>query len=339
MDQAISSKRRLWPRLLALFVVAVLVAAWLIRNATWPCGVLDRTSGCISSVTLDVEALGFDPGVADVFDARSFDVAPGAALALVSLGGKADEGVRSALALFDTKTGKVKHVLHNHLAASTYGPEPAIREAAFSPDGSLAAALQVTIENAEPAVRLVVYDVAGGSVRATLIDAVGSDETDGLDCTGMFDFNADGRLLQCGSRLFALADGSWTSLVKDDDYQFPIPAEFMGEWAPDGTDRDDLDLPSALLLQDVVDLWTFAPDSAGLIELQRSWARDRRWPIRPFYIADFWQMSGVAIWDAKARMLTRSFYSNQRYVALSWSRDAQHFGFIDDDLRLEIFTR
>ncbi|MGL4236985.1 WD40 repeat domain-containing protein [Tabrizicola sp.] len=320
------ARKHRWRLILAL--TAVFAVVWFIRAAMWPCGALDRTSGCVSSVMLDVEALGHDPSAAwaNLF---TFDLSPGGKTALVSMMDKPEAGQRSTLAVFDAKTGALLQLLYNEINGAFF------EEAALSPDATLAAASYRTGRDGT----LAIYRVADGSVIKTLKKTEGG-EPQRFHCQAMLAFSPDNTKLQCGSELFDIASGTASSLVEDNEYTFPLLAAFNGTFrstASDGTRIEPPDLNSPLNLFDAQVRVSFAPDSVGLLEVWLAYGENRGQ--RFFTPSVFRRMSAVGVWDGKTKELKRSFYANRRYVLTAWSRDSAYFGLITDDLRLEVFKR
>lgn len=317
--------RRWWLVGLALLVV-VAAAVWIVRAALWPCGALDRTSGCVSSVTLDVAALGLSP--ADTYvEARNLDLGPDAGVALVGLKTLKDGEWRVLLAVFDAGSGQPVRVL-----SETTGAEPWMGEIALSPDASLAAA--VISQGGSTA--LEVYRLADGS----LVRRLWEDASSGRDCVSMLDFGADGRMLQCYTLAHDLETGATESLVDDNgDFRFPILAAFsaMGTRAPDGTDVRLADLNAGLELFDSLQRAFFASDSQGLLSLRIAHGTNRGQ--RLYTPPGFRRMAAVTVWDGQTLEIQREFYANQRYRWAAWSQDAKLFGLLTSDLRLDIFTR
>lgn len=337
----ITPRRRGPTRWLAavLGLAIILAAVWFIRSAMWPCGALDRTSGCVSSVTLDVAALGFDTDRSKV-TGSAFDLSPGGKTALVGIVGKVGDDMRVVLALYESGTGAMLRVLLDKTETPVDGVFGAyISEAALSPDGALAAAASGWREGDAAFHMLAVYRVADGSVVKTLVSREQTKDASGFDCTAMLDFSAEGTKLQCSHTLYDIATGSETSLLRDGDLVFPMPADFPpGGLAPDGSRAGDLGLkPPIELVYDNFQSWHFAPDSNGLLSVARVSGSAVG---KPSYVpAVFRQRSAVILWDAKTKELRRSFYANHRFTQTAWSRDSAYFGLITEDLRLEVFRR
>jgi hypothetical protein len=332
-------KGRLARRLLAaLGVMAALTAVWLIRIETWPCGALDRTSGCVSSVKLDVAALGLDPETATL-TWNSFDLAAGGNTALVGIIGSTRDRARLVLAIFDTETGAVVRVLEDKTATSPEDYNVDIADAALSPDGLLAAATVSWREGDLSYDVLAVYSVTDGSLLKTLAKRVEVRDDEKFDCLGLLDFSADGAKLQCFERIYDLVDGGVTPLPKTDgQWNFPILADSVASGlAPDGTTFRSLDVDLPIDVYDGLAWPYFAPDSVGLLTVSVVWPRNIP---QQFYLpAVFRQNSAVILWNSKTKQAQRSFYSNRRYVLKAWSRDSAWFGFVTGDLRLEVFKR
>jgi hypothetical protein len=325
--------RRRWLRFGAFVLLVGFLIVWLIRAATWPCGPLDQNSGCVSSVKLDIAAVGLDPATAAV-GWLSFDLSPGGRLALVGMSGPVETGWRSVLALFDAKTGGLVRVLDEEDRPGGAEDDLIISGAALSPDGSLAAGLLYERRDGARLSKLVVYTVSDGRILRTLREG---DWT--FDCTSMLDFTNDNKQLQCGFELFDLANGTTTSVLKDQDVVYPVPADFPGDFAraPDGTRVDAFTFNPRLQLFDATDTFSFAPDSVGLLQTRRAHRPVRG--LRQFTPPVLRAMSAVALWDGKAAALDRSFQTNRWYVRSAWSRDSAFFGFVTGDLRLEVFAR
>ncbi len=349
MTETLDSPRialwRRWWLLTALAVAAILAAIWFIRAATWPCGALDRSSGCVSSVTLDVAALGYDPDVAWI-SWRGFDLSADGEIAVVPIWQNYSDSRRSTLALFNAETGAMLRILYDDTVSRSFPRgNTMIGEVALSPDGSLVAAATLTGSSGDEIGTLSVYDTTDGGLSKTLK----LPEEEFLGCNGRLDFSTDGTKLQCGDDLHDLATGTVSSLLRNGEVVYPVPADefFMqNATAPDGTRIDMWDVGSPVRAvfrnhenpPEASAGWAvFAPDSAGLLEV---WVVDRDTFRYPFYVpAVFRVMSGVAIWDGKTRQLQGSFYSNRRYRFSAWSRGSTYFGFVSDDFQLEVFRR
>jgi hypothetical protein len=326
--------RRRWLRFGAVVLFVGFLIAWLIRAATWPCGMLDQSSGCVSSVKLDIAAAGLDPATAQP-GWLSFDLAPGGRTALVGMSGPVETGWRSVLALFDAKTGSLVRVLYSADDPQGSADDLPLWEAALSPDGSLAAGVIRARQDGRPMSTLQVFSVADGRLMTTLFQ---TDEAS--DCKTMLDFSADNKRLQCGFGIFDLSDGTQTSIIQGDTILFPMLADFatMYPRAPDGTQIGYAEALSMLELFDSLgETFSYAPDSKGLLQVARAYRENRG---QRFYTpAVFRRLSVVGVWDGKTKTLLRSFYVNQRYVMTAWSRDSAFFGFVTGDLRLEVFAR
>jgi hypothetical protein len=324
--------RRIWPWLIGALVLAG-AGAWGIRSAMWPCGALDGSSGCVSRVQLDVAAVGLDPATARV-DWRAFDLGSGAKVALVGLHGPGGIGFRGTLALFDPQTGALIRLLNATETNNDDLDYPSTSEAAISPDGTQVAVGLYDWDAEEVSMTLQVFNVADGSVVATLPPNFGN----GRDCLSMLDFSPDGTKLQCGFAVHDLVTGEVTSALGPDDMMLPMYAEFVpGDRAPDGTVVRTSDLPSQSSIFDASAGIVFAPDSVGMLEVWRAFhtARGQRWwTPEPFR---YW--SGVGVWDGQTKTLLRRFYANDRYMAEAWARDGSHFGFVSEDLYLTVFAR
>ncbi|MGL4236984.1 hypothetical protein [Tabrizicola sp.] len=325
-----------------LGLIAIVAAIWFIRAEMWPCGALDRTSGCVSGVRLDVAAAGLDPDTAEA-DWWAFDLSPSGDTALVGIWDKANGAEpRSVLALYDTATGAVLRVLHDTSDYQSSGEYRLTQEAALSPDGSLAAAITDTVQGDELVSELIIYDTADGRVLKTITRDKDDYEYRAAHCNAMLDFSADGTKIQCGYKVFDIATGNASSVRRSDDSViYPVFADesLMQPIAPDGTEfLSKQDKQSfALNFNGMLDLYYFAPDSVGLLGVQIPHDKNSG---KRFYIPSiFRQMSAVEIWDGKAKELQRSFYSNRLYIRTAWSRDSAYFGFVTDDLRLEVFKR
>jgi hypothetical protein len=103
-DRSTTQPRRRWVFPLILVLLVGAATAWGVRSATWPCGALDRTSGCVQRVALDLAAVGLDAATARP-EWLSFDLGAEGRVALVSAAGPGGEGWRGVLALFDAETG------------------------------------------------------------------------------------------------------------------------------------------------------------------------------------------------------------------------------------------
>ncbi len=330
--------RRRWriPALLAL--VAVLTAVWFIRAEMWPCGALDKTSGCVSSVVLDVAAVGIDPS-ATYIPWGSFDLSSGGKLALVGLRAPLDErgGVRTVLATFDAEAGAPLQVLHDSSGNIYTGSHSYIDEvAALSRDASLVAARIVTQE-VDGALHsaLNIYRLSDGRLISVL-------RGDNYNCNDMLDFGSDGERLQCGRWIFDVESGAGEQIADaDGNFRRPMLADSSGSVyeaiAPDTTRIKLSELESATDSADTSGRLVFAPDSTGLLEVQNSYSR--RGVRRFFPPGVFHQMSAVSVWHGKTKTLQRSFFSNRRYIRTAWSRDSAYFGFVSNDLQLEVFKR
>ena len=150
--------------MLALLLGAA--TAFYVRANTWPCGRFDRSSGCVRSVKLDVEAVGLEPRTTSI-NYRSFDLGPTAAVALVDLQGLDLQGLdlrerryrgdeppyyRTVVALFSSKSGEPIRVLRDLSGSRVSGSYnqnegTGSGELALSPDGSLAASLAWARDN------------------------------------------------------------------------------------------------------------------------------------------------------------------------------------------------
>lgn len=327
-----STRRRWWLVVLAVGVV-IAVGATALRAALWPCGAFDRTSGCVSSVALDVASLGLDPDKTLV-ETDAIDLGPDAQVALVGLTTPTDSGLRVVLALFDARTGQPIRSLADGSSARF---ELWIGEVALSSDGALAAAVIASQGKAGLQSALSVFRVADGTLVRTLWTS-----TEGMldDCVGRLDFSPDGRQLQCSSSVYDLETGASASMIgADGRYVFPVYAgqSGIGAEAQDGTYARLSVMKQTLALKDSTLKAVFAADSTGLVSLRRA-ARENRG--QPLYAPPiFRRLSVVTLWDGKTMQIQREFYANQRYRSIAWSQDAKLFGLATADLRLDIFSR
>jgi hypothetical protein len=316
-----------------VFVVAALAAIVSVRMAMWPCGGLDRVSGCISRVALDMAELGLDPATARV-DWNAFDLGPGAGQALVGISGPGGAGWRGVLALFDARTGALIRVVADAELADADLDQPFVSEAAFSGDGTMIAAGFFDWEASEVSMALKVFALAEGAMTSELP----MDFSNGRECQTMLDFSPDGMRLQCGGTVYDLATLQATSAYDADGMMLPMYAEFPpGERAPDGTVVRSIDLPTRTTIFDGDAGMYFAPDSVGLLEVWRAYRENRgqRW----WTPAPFRELAAVGVWDGQTVTLQRRFYANERYLATAWARDGGHFGFVSEDFHLSVFQR
>ncbi|MFN4204145.1 MAG: hypothetical protein ACK4GM_13925 [Tabrizicola sp.] len=323
---------RQWWQALALLAVAA-VGAWGARAALWPCGALDRSSGCIASVTLDVGGLGLPPGETSV-DFRGMDLGPEASMALVALKAQTDAGRKVLLALFDARTGQPIRALAE---ASGADLKLGFGEIALSSDGTLAAAVVPSPGEAGLKTALNVYRVADGGLVRTLWE-VPADEKAG--CVSALDFSPDGRKLQCGTSAYDLETGVPESLIDaTGNFRYPVFAAFsaLGADAPDGTTVSPSDLNAALDLFDSTQSAFFAADSRGLLSLRTAHYQNRGQ--RLYTPPVFRRMAAVTLWDGKTLKIQREFHANRRYDWAAWSQDATMFGLLTEDLRLDVFSR
>ena len=281
MKGSVVAKRMGLALVLALFLGAA--TAFYVRANTWPCGRFDRSSGCVSSVKLDVEAVGLEPRTTSI-NYRSFDLGPTAAVALVGLTGVGLTGVgltgveltgeainpgdeplyyRTVVALFSSETGEPLRVLRDLSGSRVSGSYiqnegTGSGELALSPDGTLAASLAWARDGGGNLTEnsLIVQRTSDGGLVRTVYDGAGAERI--YDCTTMLEFSPDNQFLQCGSRLINLETGEATDLAVDGYYQFPLYADFAaGEaaTAPDGTRVDDslsdLFLPNTLTPEEI----------------------------------------------------------------------------------------
>jgi hypothetical protein len=298
----------------------------------WPCGVLDRHSGCVSRVQLDVAAVGLHAATAKV-SYLSFDLGPDAKVALVAIAGPQDGVGRGVLGLFDAQSGALIRILYENDHGRSDLDKPVAGEVAFSPDGSHAAAVVYDWAATRANISLVVYNTGDGAVVHTLENGLAD-----FDCSMELDFSPDGQKLQCGNTVYDLTTYELSSLVRG-NMVLPMYADFASSrpQAPDGTKISVRDLPSLTEIFDARATLSFAPDSVGLLEVWRAHPENRgqRW----WTPSVFRYLSGVGVWDGKTQSLLRRFYANERYRAQAWARDGSHFGFVSDDLNLTVFVR
>lgn len=324
-------------------------AAWFIRAESWPCGYLDKTSGCVASATLNVSALGLEPDATKV-NYASFDVGPDAKVALIGLTGPSGDRYRSVLATFDTKTGEPIRVLRDLRGGKLEDKESTrsgFDNIALSADGALAASWAWgNKDTADYEFKLLVQNTSDGSVAKVVYD-VKSGHSD--FCGLVLDFTPDNKKLQCSSKVIDLATGDEISLSKDGKYVYPFYGDFSAGFAiaPDGTEvRYDtlrriggnrITLSSPVGLVDSVQNYAFSPDSKYFLESYRAHRENRG--ARLYTPPMFRKLSAIAVWNADTRKLERSFYTNVRYWQIAWSRDGTHFGVVNRDLTLQMFKR
>lgn len=219
-----------------------------------------------------------------------------------------------------------------------------MREVALSKDGSLVASYAIG-ENENS---LIVQRTNDGSLVKTIYAMYGENASYKFDCTAMLDFSPDNKALQCGSTLYQLDSNKKKSLVDNNGkYIFPFFADFSAgsnAFAPDGTSIDyrKLYIPgfkpkvikSPFNLFDSMEQMEFSPDSKHFIQAQVAYykARGQRFFTPP----PFRKLSAVAIWNRNGQ-LQQTFFTNNRYREIAWSRDSKYFALINNDLSLQIF--
>lgn len=346
-------KKRILLNTLSLLFTSLGIA-WYVRANTWVCGRFDFTSGCASSVKLQIDKLSLERDSIDI-NYRSFDLSSGAKFALVGL-----KGVRSqkdvngqinkrhyaVLALFNTQDGSLIRVLRELkgelLSVSEDGSVNTF-EVALSRDGSLVASYAIG-ENENS---LIVQRTNDSSLVKTIYDLHGKNGNYVYHCTTMLDFSPDNKALQCGSTLTLLDSNKQKSLSVNGEYVFPFFADFSAgshATAPDGASIDykELSIPGSKLkviespldLFDSMEQMVFSPDGKHFIQAQVAYheARGERFFTPP----PFRRLSGVAIWNRNGQ-LKRTFFTNNRYREIAWSRDSKYFALINKDLSLQIF--
>jgi hypothetical protein len=324
-------------------------AAWFIRGESWPCGYLDKTSGCVSSTALNVSALGLDPTGTKV-DYTAFDIGPDAKVALIGFTGPSEDRYRSVLATFDTRTGEPIRVLRDMRGGKLEDKESTrsgFDHIALSADGSLAASWGWgNRDTADYEFKLLVQNTSDGSIARVVYDLKRDQRA---FCSGVFDFTPDNRKLQCGSTVIDLATGEEASLSKDGNYVYPAYGDFSAGMAiaADGTEvrydtlrrlgGDRIALKSPLRLVDSVQDYAFSPDSKHFLESYRAHRENRG--ARLYTPPVFRKLSAIAVWNADTRKLERSFFTNARYWRVAWSRDGAYFGMVNRDMTLQMFRR
>ncbi|MDB9527875.1 hypothetical protein PN498_17905 [Oscillatoria sp. CS-180] len=325
-----------------------------LRMMYWPCGRWETESGCVASVRLQTQALGFEEDTVQV-NFRSFDLSTGADTVLVGLGGVRQDSsgqnrYYAVLALFDARNGtlirEIRAIKGNVRAVWQDGDDTGARtvEIALSPDGQLAASYGM----GEGENRLLVQQTSDGQIVKEFPRGDPDDENLVNNCISQLDFTADSRSLQCGSVLYDLDNRNYTSLSDSNgNYKFPRAADFHGgryALAPDGTrfDRDGIVQPSGAqfplesdlkVLDDVGNL-AFSPNSQLVLEV-----RSNRYSARGFrrlIPSPFRRLSGIAVWNREAE-LQHLFFANQRYDEVAWSRDSEFFALLSQNLTLQTF--
>lgn len=349
-------KNRILLSVLGLLAVSLGVA-WYVRANSWPCGRFDSTSGCVSSIKLQVDTLDFEDGNIWLDQFSSLDLSSGAEVALVGLRGNRQEQdtegktynrLYAIAALFNTRNGKLIRVLRELKGSPNYETIPVddivlTQDMALSPDGSLAASYGIG-ENENS---LIVQRTADGSKVKTILEYEGSTRRRG--CHSMLDFSQNNQVLQCRGILYWLdSDQSKRLVDKDGQYIYPFIADYTSlseATAPDGTrvsGRFELTLPNTepkqinsplKLSDDALRSFMFSPDSQLFIEKHTdSKVNGLRHLIPP----PFRRLGAIAIWTRDAE-LKRMFFTNQSYRNLAWSRDNQYFALIYKDLSLQVF--
>ena len=347
--------------------------AWYIRVNYWPCGRFDSTSGCVSSVKLQTEVLGFeDENIRLNF--RSLDLASGGETALVGFRGiRVEQGTKgqtdkrhlyAIVALFNTRDGRLIRVLRELKGGSKEDDGEAYNEpddrlfdgvsltqdVALSEDGSLAASYGIG-ENENS---LIVQRTADGSKVKTIFARRDSARR---GCYSMLDFSKDNKVLQCRSTLHWLDSDQYKRLVdKEGNYIYPFIADSSlttNAVAPDGTriryrfsalSRSGFMVtapgsvskriePRLNLPGDADHDFMFSPDSQLFMEGYTNLEVNGIQHLMP---PPFRKLSGVAIWTRNAE-LKRMFFTNKRYRNFSWSRDSKHFALLNTDLSLQVF--
>jgi hypothetical protein len=82
VDRSAKRLHRRWATPLVAVLLVGAAIAWTVRSTMWPCGALDRSSGCVQRVQLDLAAAGLNPATARV-DYMTFDLGPDATIALI----------------------------------------------------------------------------------------------------------------------------------------------------------------------------------------------------------------------------------------------------------------
>jgi hypothetical protein len=347
----LSSRRRKWlVGFLALTAVATVVC--LIRAEMWPCGSLDRTSGCVSSARLDIEATGIDPTSVELFT-MAFDLSSGGKSALINIEGNTEDGSYGVLALYDVQTGRMLRVIDKYEMkfSAAYFPEIL----AFSTDSSLA----VMVSRQENGSYLMsVYRMADGRVikswtteneeifnkfgrfrcvmPSNLASLFGKSEV-GRDRRKL-QFSADNSKIQCANFVFDIESGSITPIEKNDSDIFPeFPLMPNSEHVDYGNQGQPMDLTEIYgsFGEPLVQLY-LAPDDVGQLQVSVDFSR-QSWGEASFALSAFRRVSAVDVRDLTA--LRRRFYSNRAYGMATWSRDAEYFGLISYDFKLELYKR
>lgn len=230
MIKAISLKKQMFWGLSALLASGV-AAYWYIRVSTFPCGRFDSTSGCVSSVKLQTDELGFADGEKIEVSYNSFDLASGAGVVAVGLhstdstsGIESRTPKRAIVALFNAQDGRLIRVMRR-----LQGEYSRSEEVALSPDGTLLASYALgDNENS-----LIVQRTGDGSLVKIIYET--SDRTV-INCLAMLDFSTDNSTLQCGSTLYRLDRNEERSIFKN--HQFIVPSVTLAEFSPGGRAPD-----------------------------------------------------------------------------------------------------
>jgi hypothetical protein len=347
-----SGRRKLLAGVLALTAVATVVC--LTRAEMWPCGSLDRTSGCVSSVRLDIEAAGIDPATVEPY-LIAFDLSSGGKSALINVEGKIEDVWYSVLALYDVKSGRVLRVIDKHeLESLAYDAYDADERVALSSDSSLA----VMVRGKRWEYPITLYNTADGRIiRSSTIG--GEDFLVSLFASGCvldpfwitslsyselgsdrekLQFSADNSKIQCDDYVFEIKSGSIAPITKNDRDLFPkfpvTPDSDHASFSDNSSPRDLVE--SYTSFKDQFDRLYLAPDDVGHLHVSENRSPDE-WSVSYFLPSIFRREAAVAVTDlAEPR---RKFYSNQIYGMATWSRDAEYFGLISRDFELELYKR
>lgn len=351
---------------MGLLVASVGIVGY-VRVNRWPCKRFDSTSGCVSSVKLQIDALDLEPANVRA-DFVSLDLSSGGETALVGLRGlrvkqnaKEENYKRlyGIVALFNTKDGKLIRVLRELEGVRNDDRVPddqlfddvvLTQDVALSPDGSLAASYGIG-ENENS---LIVQRTADGSRVKTIFERRDSARR---GCYSMLDFSEDNQVLQCRSTLHQLDGGQPKRLVdKDGNYVYPFIADRVvgNAVAPDGTRieyRSSVLSNSGFMVTapgstpkrikpllhlpgDTDHEFMFSPNSQLFAE---GYTNREVNGIQHLIPPPLRKLSSIAIWTRNAE-LKRMFSTNKHYRNFAWSRDNQYFALINQDLSLQVFT-